>query len=171
MSPVSLDRIPMANAHSTQLDTALSLVVSASGATGEPEVIDLPIQDNICTEPLVFHSADPAQVKIMFDLIPTYAGSKDQVVGRGVAMLSTIKPNVGSKRISLQGDSIVPIMAANTLNVIGSVTFNFLIITPFTHPNMSITENQTYWKSLASTMVIGHRGNVLSSLIVRLLFH
>jgi glycerophosphodiester phosphodiesterase len=38
------------------------------------------------------------------------------------------------------------------------VTFNFLIITPFKHPNMSINEAQTYWKSLASTMVIGHRG-------------
>lgn len=171
LPPVSLDRIPMANAHSTQLDTALSLVVSASGATGEPEAIDLPIQDNISTEPIVFHSSDATKVRLLFDLIPTYAGSKDQVVGRGVALLSTIKPNVGSKRISLQGDSTVPIMAANTLEVIGSVTFNFLIITPFTHPNMSITENQTYWKTLASTMVIGHRGKVFFLSRVYILYH
>ncbi|KAN0086514.1 hypothetical protein V8E54_000202 [Elaphomyces granulatus] len=51
---VSLDQIPMANAHSTQLDTALSIVVSASGAHGESEVIDLPIQDNISTEPITY---------------------------------------------------------------------------------------------------------------------
>ncbi|EEP80369.1 conserved hypothetical protein [Uncinocarpus reesii 1704] len=134
---VNLDRIPMANAHLTQLDTALSIVVSASGAHGEPEVIDLPVQENLSTEPIVFHSADASKVKIIFDLVPTYAGTKDQILGRGVALLSSIKPSIGSKRISLQGDSTVPIIAANTLDVIGSVTFNFLIITPFNHPKMS----------------------------------
>ncbi|KAA8652505.1 hypothetical protein EYZ11_007679 [Aspergillus tanneri] len=155
---VNLDRIPMENAHSTQLDTALSLAVSASGAHGEPEIIDLPVQDNISTEPIVFHAADASKVRLIFDLIPTYAGSKDQVVGRGVALLSSIKPTVGSHRINLKGDSTVPIVAANTLEVIGTVTFNFLIITPFQHPNMSITGDKTYWKSMSSTMVIGHRG-------------
>lgn len=156
--PVNLDRIPLANAHSTQLDTALSIVVSAKSAEGEAEVIDLPVQDNISTEPIVFHTTDPTKVKLLFDLIPTYSGSRERIVGRGVALLSTIKPNIGTKRMLLQGDVTVPIVAANDLEVIGSVTFNFLVITPFHHPNMSITENQTYWKSMASTMVIGHRG-------------
>ncbi|PYH37863.1 glycerophosphocholine phosphodiesterase [Aspergillus neoniger CBS 115656] len=155
---VNLDRIPMENAHSTQLDTALSLVVSANGAHGEPEVIDLPVHDNISTEPIVFHAADATKVRLLFDLIPTYAGSKDKVVGRGVALLSSIKQSVGSNRINLKGDSTVPIVAANTLEVIGSVTFNFLIITPFKHPNMTVTGEQTYWRSMSSTMVIGHRG-------------
>lgn len=155
---VNLDRIPLIDAHHTQLDTALSVVVSASGANGEPSIIDLPVQDNISTEPITFTALDATKVKLLFDIVPTYAGSADQVVGRGVALLSTIKPSLGSKRITLQGDVAVPIMAANTLEVIGSVNFNFLIITPFTHPNMTITEDLTYWKSMASTMVIGHRG-------------
>ncbi|KAJ5690318.1 hypothetical protein N7462_004710 [Penicillium macrosclerotiorum] len=158
LETVNLDRIPMENAHATQLDTALSLVVTASGAHGEPEVIDLPVQDNISTEPIVFHSNDASKVRLLFDLVPTYSGSKEQIVGRGVALLSSIKPTVGSQRINLKGDSTVPIVAANTLEVIGSVTFNFLVITPFKHPNMSITGNQTYWRSMSSTMVIGHRG-------------
>ena len=155
---VNLDRIPLADAHSTQLDTALSVVVSASGANGEPSIIDLPVQDNISTDPIVFTALDATKVKLLFDIVPTYAGSNDQRVGRGVALLSSIKPSVGSKRITLQGDLAVPIMAASTLEVIGSVNFNFLIITPFTHPKMTITEDLTYWKSMASTMVIGHRG-------------
>lgn len=155
---VSLDRIPLINAHSTQLDTALSIVVSAKGAEGEPEVIDLPVQDNISTEPIVFHATDPTKVKLLFDLVPTYAGSHERIVGRGVALLSSARTNLGSKKIPLQGDITVPIVAANDLEVIGSVTFNFLVVNPFKHPNMSINENQTYWKSMASTMVIGHRG-------------
>jgi glycerophosphodiester phosphodiesterase len=155
---VNLDNIPLINAHSTQLDTALSIVISADGADGEPEIFDLPVQDNVSTEPVVFHASDPTKVKLLFDLIPTYSGSKDRIFGRGVALLSTIRPSIGSKRMFLQGDLTVPLMASTTMDVIGSVTFNFLIITPFKHPNMSITENQTYWKSMTSTMVIGHRG-------------
>lgn len=155
---VKLDDIPLADAHATQLDTALSLVVSASGATGEPTVVDLPVQENISTDPITFMAMDATKVKLLFDIVPTYAGSNDRVVGRGVALLASVKPSLGSKRITLQGDVSVPIIAATTLEVIGSVNFNFLIITPFSNPNMSITENQTYWKSMASTMVIGHRG-------------
>lgn len=158
---VNLDRIPLANAHSTQLDTALSVVVSASEASGEPSIIDLPVHDNVNTEPIVFTALDATKVKLLFDIVPTYAGNNEQVVGRGVALLSSIKPSIGSKRITLQGDVTVPIIAATTLEPIGSINFNFLIITPFTHPNMTITENQTYWKSMSSTMVIGHRGDLI----------
>jgi glycerophosphodiester phosphodiesterase len=155
---VKLDDIPLADAHLTQLDTALSVVVSASGASGEPTLIDLPIQENIATEPITFMTNDVGKVKLLFDIVPTYAGSHERVVGRAVALLSTIKTSIGSKRISLQGDMKVPIVAATTLDVIGTVNFNFLIITPFHHPSMSVTEQHTYWKKMASTMVIGHRG-------------
>ena len=154
---VKLDRIPIAEAHSTQLDTALSVVVTASGAQGEPTTIDLPVQDNISTEPIVFMAADASTVKLFFDIVPTYAGSEEHKVGRGVAILASLKQAIGLKRMNLQGDVSVPIMGT-TLEIIGVVNFNFLIITPFSHPNMGITAKQTYWKELSSTMVIGHRG-------------
>lgn len=154
---VNLDRIPIEEAHSTQLDTALSIIVSAIGADGEATIIDLPVQDNISTEPIVFTASDASKVKLLFDIVPTYAGSTDHKVGRGVAVLSSVKPTLGAKRMNLQGDVSVPILASSTLEVIGCVNFNFLIITPFSHPHMSITEGSTYWKA-ASTMVIGHRG-------------
>lgn len=156
---VTLDNIPMANAHATQLDTALSLIVTASGARGESDIIDLPVQDNISTEPITFMTEDATKVKLLFDIFPTYSGSpKQQIVGRGVALLSSIKPSIGSKRITLQGDVKVPIIAAANLDVIGTVNFNFLIITPFHHPNMIVSENHTYWRKMASTQIIGHRG-------------
>ena len=155
---VNLDHIPLADAHSTQLDTALSVVVSAQGTNGEPSIIDLPVQDNISTEPITFYTKDITKAKLIFDIVPTYAGSSDKVVGRGVALLASVKPSIGSKRIALQGDVTVPIMAQRTMDVIGSVNFNFLIVTPFSHPNMTISEDLTYWKSMTSPMVIGHRG-------------
>jgi len=156
--PVTLDSIPLADAHATQLDTALSIVVSSTGANGESTVIDLPVHDNISTDAITFMTDDISKVKLLFDLIPTYSGSKEKIVGRGVAVLSSLKPSIGSKRISLQGDLSIPIVAASTLDVIGSVHFNFLVITPFQHPNMSISEQHTYWKTVTSTRIIGHRG-------------
>ena len=144
MNPVKLDAVPLADAHATQLDTALSLVVSATGAIGEPTVIDLPVQENISTEPITFVTTDITKVRLLFDIVPTYSGANDKRIGRAAAILSSIRPEVGSKRDSLQGDLSVPVISAATLDVIGSVHFNFLVITPFEHPNMLISEQQTY---------------------------
>lgn len=155
---VSLDKIPIKEAYSTQLDSALSIRVSTIGAEGDPTTIDLPVEENISTEPLIFYTDDVSKVKLLFDLVPTYSGNSKHKVGRAVALLSSIRSSVGSKRANLAGGLSVPIMAADTLEVLGTVNFNFLVITPFTHPNMEITEKQTYWKSVQSTMVIGHRG-------------
>ncbi|TDZ74599.1 Glycerophosphocholine phosphodiesterase GDE1 [Colletotrichum trifolii] len=154
---VKLESVPLTEAHLTELDTALSIVVSATGAQGEPTIVDLPVHENISTEPIVFTAVDPSQVKIMFDIVPTYSGNEKNKIGRGVALLSSIKPTIGAKRMNLQGDVCVPILASN-LDVIGTVNFNFLVVTPFSHPNMEINSQQTYWKKLDTTMVIGHRG-------------
>ncbi|KAG6010871.1 hypothetical protein E4U21_002539 [Claviceps maximensis] len=154
---VHLESVPLTEAHSTQLDTALSVVVSAAGAQGEPTIIDLPVHDGISTEPVAFKTSDATKVKLMFDIVPTYSGSEKNKIGRAVALLSTVKPTIGSRRMNLQGDVCVPIMSSN-LEVIGTVNFNFLVITPFYHANMEITSRQTYWRKLSSTMLIGHRG-------------
>ncbi|KAL2265508.1 hypothetical protein VTJ83DRAFT_6608 [Remersonia thermophila] len=157
IQPVTLDRVPLAEAHTTQLDTALSIMVSAHGAQGEPTIIDMPVHENITTEPIVFTTADATKVRLLFDIVPTYSGNEKNKVGRGVALLSSVRQTVGTKRMNLQGDVCVPIVGAN-FEVIGTVNFNFLVITPFSHPNMEVTEHQTYWKKMTSTMVIGHRG-------------
>ena len=154
---VRLDRVPLAEAHTTQLDTALSIVISATGAHGEPSIIDLPVHDNISTEPVVFTTSDASKVKLLFDIVPTYSGNEKNKIGRGVALLSTVRHTIGTKRMNLQGDVCVPIIGSN-LEVIGEVRFNFLVITPFCHPNMEVTSRQTYWKKLDSPMLIGHRG-------------
>ncbi|OAA65451.1 glycerophosphodiester phosphodiesterase gde1 [Niveomyces insectorum RCEF 264] len=155
---VELEKVPLTQAHHTQLDTALSMVVSAHGALGEPSVVDLPVQENISTEPIVFTTRDVNNVKLFFDIVPTYSGNEKNKIGRGVALLSTVRPSLGTMRTNLQGDVCVPIMSAD-LEIIGTVNFNFQVVTPFAHPNMEVTSEQTYWRKVASTpMVIGHRG-------------
>ncbi|KAM0248832.1 hypothetical protein ACHAQJ_009296 [Trichoderma viride] len=157
LDAVTLDSVPLAEAHSTQLDTALSVVVAADGAQGESTIVDLPVHEHIATEPIVFTTRDPAKVKLLFDIVPTYSGNNKNKIGRAVALMSSVKPTLGTGRMNLQGDLCVPIMNSS-FEVIGTVNFNFSVITPFYHPNMEITSRQTYWKKLSSTMLIGHRG-------------
>ncbi|KAK1254325.1 hypothetical protein MKX08_008320 [Trichoderma sp. CBMAI-0020] len=157
LDAVTLDSVPLAEAHNTQLDTALSVVVTADGAQGEATIVDLPVHEHIATEPIVFTTRDPAKVKLLFDIVPTYSGNNKNKIGRAVALMSSVKPTIGTGRMNLQGDLCVPIMNSS-FEVIGTVNFSFLVITPFYHPNMEITSRQTYWKKLSSTMVIGHRG-------------
>lgn len=157
LAAVILDQLPQLENEHSHLITSLSLVVSANGATGQSMTIDLPIKENISTSPITFMTKDMTKVKIMFDIVPTYSTKDRQILARGVAILDTIKTAMGSKRNTLHADLSVPVVAATTLDVIGSVNFNFLVITPFSHPNMIVSEEQTYWKR-TSTMVIGHRG-------------
>lgn len=154
---VNIDRTVLTESYATQLDTALSIIVSADGAKGESAVVDLPAQENISTEPVVFTTKDILKVRLLFDLVPTYARADKTKFGRAVALLSSLQQTVGSRRTSMQGDVCVPVVS-NSFDIIGTVSFSFRIITPFSHPNMERASKQTYWKKLSSTMLIGHRG-------------
>ncbi|ORY85666.1 Glycerophosphoryl diester phosphodiesterase family-domain-containing protein [Protomyces lactucae-debilis] len=156
-SPIQLDKVPIAEASSTRLDTALTLVVSAKNAEGDAIFFDLPMSDAPTTEPILFTATDPDKVQLLFDIVPTYStgGAK---LGRAVALLSSIKTKVGSKKASLWGAVTVPIVESESLSVIGTIEFEFSVVTPFSHPQISIEKESTYWKSLMTTRVIGHRG-------------
>jgi len=156
--PITLDTLPLTKAIPTHLDAALSLVVTAKNAEGEPYIFDLPFQDSQATESLVFYTTTPDKVQLLFDIIPTYSGNPSKIVARAVALLSSVRTNVGLGRSSLQGGVILPIIEGSTLNVIGTISFEFITITPFEHENMTVGPNSTYWKSLVRSRVIGHRG-------------
>lgn len=162
--PVQLDRVPYSKAHSTQLDTALSLIISVSGSNEEPQIVDLPLSDGQSTEPLTFYVEQVDNVKLYFDLVPTYSGNKKKILGRAVALLPSIHTQVGPFKQSLYQTLTLPIIENDSLEVLGTVKFEFLVVTPFQHPNMGIEKSSTYWKSLSTTRVIGHRGLGMNSL-------
>ncbi|CAB4416918.1 unnamed protein product [Rhizophagus irregularis] len=62
----------------------------------------------------------------------------------------------GPQHSSLMGSVTVPILSKDSLDVIGRVVFEFLIIKPFKHENLAVGRKHTYW---TSTKVIGHRGS------------
>lgn len=142
---------------SSPAGTALSLVVSAQGAIGEPTIIDLPLRDDMSTIPISFTSIDPTKVKLVFDIIPTHARDAGERLGRAVGLLGSIAPSIGVRRVTLQGYLTVPILAASSLEVVGNVSFNFLIVKPCQYKFQAATEPLKFPKQNGVT-VIGHRG-------------
>lgn len=164
--PIQLDRVPDSKVSSTQLDTALSLIISAKNCEGEPIVIDLPLGDGQHLEQYSFYTSNPENMMVFFDLVPTYSGSKTKVLGRAVGLLNELISKVGENKTSLFRTITLPILETATLEVLGKIRFEFLIVNPFHHPNIGVAKSSTYWKSLTTTRVIGHRGlgkNSLSS--------
>lgn len=170
-SPVSLSSVPVSEAGKTQLDTTLSLKIHASGCRGEPFMVDLPITElGLATEPIAFYTQNPKDVQIFFDIIPTYSAKKP-VLGRGVAHLADCAKETGPRLVTLDRRQSVPLLESSTLRCLGSVNFELLVVNPFDHPNMGIKNKSTYWRSLITSRVIGHRGlgkNTLSKTSLQL---
>ena len=172
LGAVTFDPIRTADAHATQLDSTLSLVISASGADcAEPASFDLPVFDDARAEPIIFSTTDLTKVKLMFDIIPTVGSSKSRPIGRGVALLSNVghqQSDSGLKKGNLQGDHCIALIGINSFDVIGSVNFNLRIVTPFSCPEMSpaiaYESEVSKWIEHKSTMIIGHRGTTYSLL-------
>ncbi|OBA23251.1 GDPD-domain-containing protein [Metschnikowia bicuspidata var. bicuspidata NRRL YB-4993] len=175
LSAVELNKISISQSFFTELDTALSLVVTCHNKTTKAVVedsilVDLPLEDQhgSATDPLIFKLKNNTQISdvyMTFDIVPTYQypltsrnNHCPKVFGRGVAFLESAYSNVGQNLRTLNNNVTVPIVEHNTLDILGKVRFEFMCIQPFIHPNMSINRSDTYWKQLVSTRVIGHRG-------------
>ncbi|KAI8093447.1 Glycerophosphoryl diester phosphodiesterase family-domain-containing protein [Halteromyces radiatus] len=153
-------------------DQRLSIAVSATNATGEFPILDLPPNNQhhlLHPEPIVLFSSKPEDVVIRFDLIETFGsgdGKKNGVLARGTSLLATdhiYSKTKGFKgqatgNSSLRGQQTVPLVRTSTLDCVGSLGFEYFVISPFTHERMSVGDRYTYYKSL-DTKLIGHRGS------------
>ncbi|CEI98175.1 hypothetical protein RMCBS344292_12291 [Rhizopus microsporus] len=146
----------------------LSLSVSATNASGEFPIIDLPMGDfhSHWPEPIVLFAARPEEVILRFDLIDTFSSSRNNsILARGTSVLAADFIFNNSKgfqnqteRGSLRGRLTVPLVQAKDLEYVGTLGFEYFVITPFKHKNMRIGDRYTYYKSV-DTQVIGHRGS------------
>lgn len=147
----------------------LSLSVSATNATGEFPIIDLPTDLDshaFYPEPIVLFTPKTEEVTLRFDLIETFGSSRNSsVLARGTAVLAgdfiftKTKAFKGpTEKASLRGQQSVPLVQAKDLECVGTLGFEYFVLTPFEHKNMKIGDRYTYYKSV-DTQVIGHRGS------------
>lgn len=175
--PIELNNVSLSKNLITELDTALSLVVTCRNkldneSVEPPVIIDLPLEDHhgSATDPITFkltNNLTTDDIVITFDIVPTYQYNnqteellvkENKILGRAVAFPNDAYTKVGPNLRSLNSVITSPILESKTLNVLGSVKFEFLCVKSFNHPNLKIGRSDTYWKQLVSTRVIGHRG-------------
>lgn len=184
--PINLNKISMSKSFFTELDTALSLIITCRVKDSNiiietPVIIDLPLEDQhgSATDPITFQLTNNVKaddVVVTFDIVPTYQYSNDlkplnnnthhptqrktapKILGRGVALLKSAYTSVGPNLRSLNNTITIPIIESDTLDILGSLNFEYLCVKAFDHEDMNISRSDTYWKQLVSTRVIGHRG-------------
>ncbi|KAG0794075.1 hypothetical protein G6F21_003141 [Rhizopus arrhizus] len=154
--------------HGEDQHRRLSLSVSATNASGEFPIIDLPTDDtqSFFPEPIVLFAAKPEDVILRFDLIDTFGSSRNSsVLARGTSVLAGDFIFTKSKgfrgpteKASLRGQQTVPLVQAKDLSCVGTLSFEFFVITPFQHKNLRVGDRYTYYKAV-DTQVIGHRGS------------
>lgn len=158
------------NLEQSLLDTneALSIVVSATNATGDFPVIDLPPPDSQSVgvserpEPIVLFTTEPHKVILRFDVVPTLGAYKRELVARGTTLLASDQissQRSGQTRIAeatlpLRGQLTVPLIDSKSLEFVGSLGAEYLVVTPFEHPNMKISSRQTYYKSVDTKVTL-----------------
>lgn len=92
------------------------------------------------------------------------SNNQKKILGRAVALLDSAKTRVGKNRRSLEDTITIPIISSSSsMEIIGSITFEVLIIQPFIPPTASLIKNRltndSYWKRLVTTRIVGHRGS------------
>lgn len=162
---ITLHKVPLLKIHALVLDAALLVRVLVLSSSTPPVVLDLPFDahaEGSPTDPLSFTvaSASPDVAMLQFDIVPTYqlAEGGSKVLGRAVARVGDLFAKVGPLRQALLRQVTLPLLSAETLDVLGEVLFECMVVRPFTHPAMKADRTQTYWRLLITTRVIGHRG-------------
>ncbi|GIJ97977.1 hypothetical protein Aspvir_000085 [Aspergillus viridinutans] len=138
---------------------SLALEVTVSGGNNTSRVVELPVLNDMVNEPFVFAVSDPDKTWLAFRLYCTgslHPGGRD-LLGSGIALLKSLSDCFGEDRESLIRQRTIPILEKNTLVLLGTITFTFLIATPMAPLNSS-TARGTPTFTTSSLQLVGHRG-------------
>ncbi|KAL8730165.1 MAG: hypothetical protein Q9166_004248 [cf. Caloplaca sp. 2 TL-2023] len=158
---VELRTTPWRNYDGLRRQTGFALEIDIVGGAGSSELVLLPMLEDVTNQPIVFISKIPQEAIVVFRLfrVQDYRRPRAFHIGSGVAILSTLKERLASKHESLVRDNTIPILAKATLDMIGSLTFSFLVVTPLEHPIVPSVATRGFWNQDGRTEIVGHRGS------------
>ncbi|KAI4093489.1 MAG: hypothetical protein LQ344_002902 [Seirophora lacunosa] len=138
-----------------------ALEVGMLGAFELKQTIHLPLLEDVTNNPICLGVSDPHEACIMFRLVrlQNYGGGDAELIGSGVAIVKSLRERLASKHESLVRDHTIPILSKDMLDVVGRVTFSFLIISPFSHLRVPPVATLGFWNKHGRTEVVGHRGS------------
>ncbi|KAE8153479.1 Glycerophosphoryl diester phosphodiesterase family-domain-containing protein [Aspergillus avenaceus] len=148
------------------LDTeaGFSIRISLIGDQSQSHTVELPILEDMTNRPWAVTTSDPENARLLFQLqrrttTDTDDKSSYEHLGSAVALLGSLKQCLGHTRESLIRDYTIPILSTATLENIGAITFSFLIVKPFSQPEVNVPKIDMLWDENRQTKVVGHRGH------------
>ncbi|RYP49791.1 hypothetical protein DL768_004578 [Monosporascus sp. mg162] len=136
---------------------SFALEVSALG-TSKSQRVSLPILDDQINDPFVFLVSGIVEPCLVFNII-RLAGVPDRelLVASGTALLESNSHQFGAGRQSLIREQTVPILDKDTMGMVGTVTFTFLVVKSF--PHLQTTRSVGLVGDVpGSPLLVGHRG-------------
>lgn len=103
---------------------------------------NLPVLNDNTNHPCVFRTKKSEDVKIQFTIYCLSTGpEQEELVDNGVGVLEDVKDTLGPGRESFIRDFAIPLLERQTLEFIGSVTFNVLVVKPFNNGSTTTTSS------------------------------
>lgn len=138
---------------------ALTMEISISGDLKASHVVELPILSDMVNEPFILPMTEPSRSFLTFKIFRacnTAESESHQLVGSGATLLGDSLEGVGLHRESLVRERTVPILNQENLDIMGTVTFTFIIAQPL----RMLPSQPTVGPSIAKDRLhlVGHRG-------------
>ena len=156
--------------YNPQREADFYVEVRAINGSQAKHVVHLPILEDMANKPWRFVTNNAKEVKLAFNIYHsnTSAHKGNPLIGSATALLDSLKQGLGPARESLIRNFTIPILHKDTLDFIGTVTFYFLIMTPFPHPEpKQMIKQKVSFPSSNGLPVIGHRGILEASCVRR----
>ncbi len=141
-------------------ETGFSIQISANGAVGSTGLIQLPVLNDTTNYPHLFTTTDLGRVQLVFSVFKASIEPRqeNEHIGGAVALLAELKSGLGSARESLIRNYTIPVLDRYSLEPMGAITFNLLIVKPFPDLRSHSVAPREIWDQAGRTQIIGHRG-------------
>ncbi|BCS01997.1 uncharacterized protein AKAW2_60261A [Aspergillus luchuensis] len=135
----------------------LALKVSSPGNDSARQ-INMSFLGDTANESFIFELPTTGEAELRLELLDLGDGHDGQaeLLGGGTALLIDNLNSFGENRESLVRERSIPILERGSFQVIATVTFTFLIIKPFQHPN--IPSMRECFLRHDDFCLVGHRG-------------
>ncbi|KAJ5577125.1 hypothetical protein N7535_004051 [Penicillium sp. DV-2018c] len=134
-----------------------SLLMSISTAGSDGTLLKLPTLSDVINEPFVFPIMRPSEARLMFKFFCVDDSCEGlQLVGSAAALLESDGDRFGANRESLVRERTIPILEKDTMDVMGTVTFTFVIAKPVI--NLDLPPPAHRYTTKDALQLVGHRG-------------
>ncbi|KAJ6018483.1 hypothetical protein N7522_001947 [Penicillium canescens] len=134
-----------------------SLDMSISMEGNDSTLLKLPILSDVVNEPFVFPVLRPSEARLVFKFFRVDDSCEGlQLVGSAAALLESGGDCFGANRESLVRARTIPILEKKTMDVMGTVTFTFVIAKPVMNLNLPTSAHRSTTEG--ALQLVGHRG-------------